>query len=54
MPKGYDTAELHARAGEMFTMLGFDTLTGWAWVRNDDGEEGWLPGDILEATRPSS
>lgn len=37
----YRSRELPARGGEAVTVL--REMRGWAWVRADDGEEGWLP-----------
>jgi hypothetical protein len=40
---GYDTTELPASAGERVDVVRDDPESGWAWCRNDDGREGWIP-----------
>lgn len=40
---GYDTTELTTTAGEELTLVERDDPSGWAWVRNAGGEEGWVP-----------
>jgi hypothetical protein len=40
---GYDTTELATTAGEELTLVERDDPSGWAWVRNSAGEEGWVP-----------
>jgi TatA/E family protein of Tat protein translocase len=40
---GYDTTELATTAGEELTLIDTDDLSGWAWVRNAAGREGWVP-----------
>jgi hypothetical protein len=40
---GYDTTELATTAGEELTLLKKDEPSGWAWVRNAAGREGWVP-----------
>ena len=44
----YDTAELSTTAGEPFTVLAIDDSSGWTWVRNAPGREGWVPSDTIE------
>lgn len=41
----YDTTELGTTAGELLTVLVIDEPSGWAWVRNALGHEGWIPSD---------
>ena len=40
---GYNTAELATTAGEELTLINQDDPSGWAWVRNATGREGWVP-----------
>jgi hypothetical protein len=40
---GYDTTELATTAGEELTLVERDDPSGWAWVRNAAGQEGWVP-----------
>ena len=40
---GYDTTELATTAGEELTLIKQDNPSGWAWVRNAAGREGWVP-----------
>src|ERR1700735_3345951 len=46
----YDTTELPTSAGEMLTVLFRDDLSGWTWVRNTAGPEGWVPDNTIEPT----
>jgi hypothetical protein len=39
----YDTTELATAAGEELTLIKRDDPSGWAWVRNAAGREGWVP-----------
>jgi hypothetical protein len=39
----YDTTELAIVAGEELTLITRDDPSGWAWVRNAAGREGWVP-----------
>jgi SH3-like domain-containing protein len=48
MLAAYDTAELSTTAGELLTVLAVDDLSGWTWVRNARGREGWVPSDTIE------
>ena len=45
----YDTTELATAAGELLTVLVIDDPSGWTWVRNALGHEGWVPNDTIEA-----
>jgi hypothetical protein len=40
---GYDTTELATTTGEELTLVKCDDPSGWAWVRNAAGCEGWVP-----------
>ena len=40
---GYDTTELATTAGKELTLVERDDPSGWAWVRNAAGQEGWVP-----------
>jgi hypothetical protein len=40
---GYDTTELETTAGEELTLIKRDDPSGWAWVRNAAGQQGWVP-----------
>jgi len=44
----YDTTELPTSVGEVLTVLIRDDLSGWTWVRNAAGQEGWVPDDTIE------
>jgi len=44
----YDTTELATAAGEELTLLKQDNPSGWAWVRNSAGREGWVPLPTVE------
>jgi hypothetical protein len=46
----YDTTELATAAGEELTLLKQDDPSGWAWVRNSAGREGWVPLLTVEPT----
>lgn len=39
----YNTTELPTTAGEELTLVKRDDPSGWAWVRNAEGQEGWVP-----------
>jgi len=39
----YDTTELATTAGEALTLVEGDDRSGWAWLRNEAGQEGWVP-----------
>jgi hypothetical protein len=40
---GYDTTELATATGEELILIKRDDPSGWAWVRNAAGREGWVP-----------
>jgi hypothetical protein len=40
---GYDTTELATVTGEELILINRDDPSGWAWVRNAAGREGWVP-----------
>jgi hypothetical protein len=44
----YDTTVLATTAGEELTLVRSDDPSGWAWVRNDAGREGWVPWRTVE------
>jgi hypothetical protein len=44
----YDTTELATTAGEELTLINQDNPSGWAWVRNATGREGWVPLNTVE------
>ena len=44
----YDTTELATAAGEQLTLIKQDDPSGWAWVRNAAGREGWVPLRTIE------
>ena len=48
---GYDTTELATSPGEELTLISTDDLSGWAWVRNAAGREGWVPLRTVEPLR---
>jgi SH3 domain len=50
----YDTTELPARAGDMLTVLVHDELSGWTWVRDSRGQEGWVPDSAIELAEGES
>jgi hypothetical protein len=39
----YDTRELDAPAGATLTLVRDDPSSGWAWCRDEAGNEGWVP-----------
>ena len=39
----YDTTELATSAGEVLEVVVRDDESGWHWLRNDEGREGWVP-----------
>lgn len=43
MRAAYDTQELPASEGDTVYLIRDDPESGWAWCRNADGREGWLP-----------
>jgi SH3-like domain-containing protein len=47
----YHSRELLAHGGETVTVL--REIRGWAWVRAEDGREGWLPLSKLDSERDS-
>ena len=51
LQRDYDATELTVEVGE--DLAGVFEESGWAWVRNAQGAEGWVPLDCLEE-RPSS
>lgn len=48
MLEPYDTTELTTLAGEVLTVVATDELSGWTWVRNTAGLEGWVPDNSIE------
>jgi len=48
MLEPYDTTELATEAGEELSVVATDELSGWTWVRNAAGLEGWVPDDSIE------
>jgi hypothetical protein len=44
----YDTTELATTGGEELTLIQRDDPSGWAWVRNAAGQEGWVPLRTIE------
>jgi hypothetical protein len=45
---GYDTTELATTTGDELTLIQQDVASGWAWVRNAAGREGWVPFRTVE------
>jgi hypothetical protein len=43
----YDTTELAIAVGELLTVLVVDDTSGWTWVQNGMGCEGWVPSDTI-------
>lgn len=43
----YDTTELPGTAGQTVELVRDDLESGWAWCRNADGDEGWMPHTVL-------
>ena len=43
----YTAKELTVNSGEV--LRGYRELNGWIWCKKIDGEEGWLPKEILES-----
>jgi hypothetical protein len=54
MLASYDTTELPASAGDVLTVLAHDELSGWTWVRNSRGQEGWVPDNAIEPVEEES
>jgi len=48
MQRDYTAVELTVAQGDVVTVVRKEA--GWAWARNESGEEGWLPLDRLQAT----
>ena len=48
----YDTTELATTGGEELTLIQRDDPSGWAWVRNAVGQEGWVPLRTIELVPP--
>lgn len=44
----YDTTELPTAVGEELTLLERDDPSGWAFVSNADGRQGWVPLNTVE------
>ena len=44
----YDTTELATTVDELLTVLLIDDASGWTWVRNALGCEGWVPSNTIE------
>ncbi len=42
----YDTRELTVAAGEI--VVAYESLAGWTWCENREGETGWVPDRCLE------
>jgi hypothetical protein len=52
--RAYDTTELPTMAGEVLEVVERDDESGWHWLRNADGREGWVPDRTLEAIGAAS
>src|SRR5262249_28679988 len=48
MLAAYDTTELATTEGEWLTVIAVDAPSGWTWVRNALGREGWVPDNTIE------
>jgi Variant SH3 domain len=48
MLAAYDTTELATAVGELLTALVIDDASGWTWVQNAMGREGWVPSNTIE------
>jgi uncharacterized protein YgiM (DUF1202 family) len=44
----YDTTELPTEQGEILTVVTRDDASGWLWLRDSAGRQGWVPADTLE------
>jgi hypothetical protein len=44
----YDTTELATTAWEELILIKQDDPSGWAWVSNAAGQEGWVPLHTVE------
>lgn len=44
----YDTTEIPTTPGERLLILKRDQTSGWTWVRNTAGSEGWVPDRTLD------
>lgn len=45
----YDTTELPTETGELLHVIAEDLISGWLWCRSDQGREGWVPVNTVEA-----
>jgi hypothetical protein len=45
----YDTTELATVEGQELTLIDWDEPSGWVWVRNTGGQEGWVPVSTIQA-----
>ncbi|MDJ0664688.1 MAG: SH3 domain-containing protein [Acidimicrobiia bacterium] len=45
---GYDTTELAVSDGDALTVVERDDESGWWWCRSTDGDEGWVPIEVLQ------
>jgi hypothetical protein len=48
MLASYDTTELATTAGQVLAVLESDDPSGWTWVANSTGRQGWVPNDTIE------
>ncbi len=44
----YDTTELPAASGDSVELVQDDPESGWAWCRDANGREGWVPHRVLQ------
>jgi len=44
----YDTTELSVSVGDVLTVVERDDESGWWWCRSSEGNEGWVPTDVLQ------
>jgi SH3-like domain-containing protein len=44
----YDTTELPTEQGEILTVITRDDESGWLWLRDADGRQGWVPAETVE------
>jgi SH3 domain len=44
----YDTTELPTEQGEILTVVTRDDESGWLWLRDRAGRQGWVPADTIE------
>ena len=52
LSQDYNSRELTVRPGDELNVIYKES--GWVWVRNNEGEAGWIPADRIEPEHGSS